>query len=192
MTPSVSRRSRVAGDVEDRLHPGADDRDGSPGQSRKIGRLVEGLAGAAVDTTDPAGGEDADPGKAGQCRRRSDSRRRVPGGRDRERQLANADLGYICGRRERLELVRVQSDCGLASRHANGRRHDPCCPKHCLQLQGDLEVAGPWQAVADDRRLEGHDGSSRVERRLDFRCDRQRQASTHVNHDLAFTVASGK
>ena len=145
-----------------------------------------------MDTTDPAGGKDADPGTAGQCRRRSNSRRRVAGGRNRERQLANADLGYIWGCRERLELVRVQSDRGLASRHANGRRHDPRCPKHCLQLQGNLEVAGPRQAVADDRRLEGHDGSSRVERRPNFRCDRQGQASTHVNHDLAFTVASGE
>jgi hypothetical protein len=64
--------------IEDRLHTGADNCDGSPGQSREICRLVESFAGATVDTTDPAGCQDADSGKARKCRRRSDSGRRVP------------------------------------------------------------------------------------------------------------------
>ena len=59
-------------------------------------------------------------------------------------------------------------------------------------LRGDLEVSRPRKAVADDRRLESHYGTPRVERRLDLRCNYQGQSSTHVNHDLAFTVASCK
>ena len=61
-----------------------------------------------------------------------------------------------------------------------------------LALRGDLEVSRPRKAVADDRRLESHYGTPRVERRLDLRCNYQGQSSTHVNHDLAFTVASCK
>ena len=65
---SVSSRSRVAPDVEDRLHARADHDDRRPGQRGEVGGLVEGLARAAVHAAEPAGGEDADPGRRGEQR----------------------------------------------------------------------------------------------------------------------------
>ena len=63
---SVSRRSSVASDVEDRLHARAHDRDRRLAERGQVGRLVPAVARLAVHAAEPAGGEHADPGAHGE------------------------------------------------------------------------------------------------------------------------------
>ena len=103
--------------VEDRLRPGAHDRDRRAGQLVEVGRDVErrrpGVAErAAMDAADAAGREDPDPGCVRRDHRRGDGRRRPAAAASAAARFGRAALRTDPGRRrrERLEVVIAQPD----------------------------------------------------------------------------------
>jgi hypothetical protein len=110
-----------------------------------------------VDAADAARGEDAEPGAARYPERPGDGRRAVLAARDRERQVAPADLAHALALGEPRELRRVEPDAQAPAEHGHGRRHSPALAHGLLQTPRRLEVLRARQPVRDDSRFERHD-----------------------------------
>ena len=177
-------------DVEDRLRPGADDGHRGAPELVEVRRDVERGRGRgpgftqrpAMDAADPAGREDPD------------ARRHAPGSSsprpssppNRRRRNAAASVGRAAlrtepagRRRERLRARFVQADQDPAGVDRDGRGDGAGLADRRLGRMRDLEVLRVRQAVADERRLEGHDGAAVGERARDLGRDLRsgRQAS---------------
>ena len=114
------------GDVEDRLHARADHADPDPRERAQVRGLVEGVARAAVHAAEPAGGEHADAGQRRQVRGRGDGRRAVLAARQHRREVADAALGHLARRGQRLELVVARARSAPRRR---GSRSSPAPPR---------------------------------------------------------------
>ena len=71
-TDSDSSRSRVAATSRIDFTPAQTTVTGTAAERGEVGRLVPGVAGAAVHAAEPAGGEHPDAGQVGEVRRRGD------------------------------------------------------------------------------------------------------------------------
>ena len=157
-------------DVEDRLGAGAHDRHRRPGELLEVRADVEGRGAATdrapMDAADPAGREDRDPGRVGRDHRRADGRGGPPAGGQRGGEARSGDLADRTGRcrRERLEVRVGQADEEPTVADGHGGRDGPRLAHRRLRRAGDLDVLRVRQAVADERRLEGHDRRAPAER----------------------------
>ena len=155
-TPRVSRRSRVAPDVEDRLHAGAHHGDARAAERHQVGRLVEGGGRAAVDATEAAGGEHADPRLgAARCEVAATVAAPWPAGATTVARSRTLTLATSSALAIGVEGVVVEPDPHDTGDDRDGRRDGAGAPHRLLDLPRDREVVGAGQAVADDRRLEG-------------------------------------
>jgi hypothetical protein len=145
------------GNVEDRLDPGADDADAGARECDEVGGLVPGGACVAVHTAEPAGGEHGDPGLRGEVRGGGDGRRAGGAARHRDREVAGAALGDVVAGGDRLERGGVEADAHDAVEQRDRGRHRARLAHLRLDLARDLRVAGAWQPVRDQRRLERDD-----------------------------------
>ena len=141
-------------DVEDRLDTRAHNDDAGPRQRVEVGGHVPGLVRAAVHATEPAGGEQADPGAHGQVSRGGDGRCAVAAARGERREVADAALDDVVAGGDHLERLLVEADARRAADDRDGRRQRPLGAHRVLDLVRDVEVARPRQPVADQRALE--------------------------------------
>ena len=111
-TDSDSSRSSVAGTSRIDFTPAHTTVTGTCGQRVEVGRLVPGLAGAAVHAAQPTGGEDPDAGQVGQVRRR------------RHRRRPGQPLGSAPAPRSRM-LVLTTSSSSATRTSRSSSRPDP-------------------------------------------------------------------
>ena len=113
----------------------------------------------AMDAADPAGREHPDPRRVGRDHRRPDGRGRPAARGERGGEARSGDLADRAGGRrgERLEVRVRQADEEPSVADRDGRRDGPGRADGRLRRAGDLDVLRIRQAVADERRLEGHD-----------------------------------
>lgn len=117
----------------------------------EVGRLVEGLARAAVHPAQIAGRENAN------TRRRSDRRRPTRASRRENGQVAHTRLGEIVVS-DAPHTLSVEADARHAVEHRDGGGSNSRDAQNAFELDRRRVVARARQPVADDRRLEGHDG----------------------------------
>ncbi len=85
--------------------------------------------------------------------------------RDDVRQVAHAHLGDVGVAGEQLEVGLLQADSRTTVEDRDGRGHRAALPDDPLDLGRHLDVLRVGHAVADDRALQGDDGSA-VDQRL--------------------------
>ena len=117
-----------------------------------------------MHAAEPAGSEHADAGAHGEHRRRRDGRRAVHAAGDRGREVAHAALDDVLALGDRLERGVVEPDPHLAADHGDRRGNGAGRAHHGLDLARHLDVARAREPVGDDRALERHDRSARIER----------------------------
>ena len=129
-----------------------------------------------MHAADPAGRECADPGRERGDHRGRD-RRRGPaalGKGDGQAWSGGLPHGSVWRGGQSLELRLAEPDQQSTVAHGHGGRHRPgCLANRGLGGGGDLDVLRVWQPVADERRLERHDGPAFRQGDGDLRGDDQ-------------------
>ena len=149
--------------VEDRLDAGAHDGDPGGREGLQVCGLVPRRTRVAVHAAETAGGEDVDAREGGQVRGGGDRRCPRAVARDEDGEVASTDLHDVVAGRDAGQRVVVETDAGPAVDHGDRGRDRSGVAYRLLDLTGDAQVVGPGEAVADDRGLEGHDGTARRE-----------------------------
>jgi len=108
-----------------------------------------------VHPTQPAGGEQRDPGLGRDGRRGRDRGGPVDAVGRGDREIAHGQLEHVLGGGQPAQFVGVEPDDDVSVDHADGRRHGAVVTDCLLDLDGHVEVARPGQAVRDDRALQG-------------------------------------
>lgn len=150
-------------DVQDRLHAGAHHRDVGAGEQPEIRGLVLGRGPVPVHAAEAAGREDAQACAGREERGRGHGRRPARTGRQRRCEVAVPELPHRRILGDPLQLVLVQADMAPSVQYGDGRGDGARGSHELLQLFRDPSIPGAWQAVGDDRRLQGHDGAVRGE-----------------------------
>ena len=99
----------------------------------------------------------------------TDSGHTLPWRLDTPQEIADAALGDLAGKGERLQRLVVEPDPDLAAEDGDRRGHGAMLPHHRLDLPRHAQVVRPRQPVGDDRALERHDRLPGRQRRLNFR-----------------------
>src|SRR5439155_11731772 len=133
---------------------------------------VRSLGEAAVDATDPARAEEADPGERAGPERAADRRRAELASSRTGREIARPRLaGFRSRLAETLDLRLVQADDHGAIDHTDGRGHGAFEGDRRLRGEPHLHPHPGWETVCDQRSLERDHGAALVESLLHFRGD---------------------
>src|SRR5215210_8386024 len=108
-----------------------------------------------MDTADPPGAHEPDPGVATDGERSAHGRRPGRPARDARSKVARADLARVG--REALELLAAQPDADLPVEDADRRRDRPGGTHDALALASDRDSFTRRESMRDDRRLERDD-----------------------------------
>ena len=108
----------------------------------------------AVDATDAAGGEKADPRHRGHAHRGGDRDRTCSAPNYQWPEVARAHLHRSGG--DALEVGVAQPDSQLAVQHRHRRGNGALLPDCVLAASRRLQVVGGGKALAHDRGLESH------------------------------------
>ena len=108
-----------------------------------------------MHAADPAGGEEANPGRAADGKRAADGRGTHGPLNRRCGEVAWADLPRRLVEPLQLELAETDND--LAVEHADRRRHRLGVAERLLRGEPDLDALARREPVRDERRLEPDD-----------------------------------
>jgi hypothetical protein len=127
-------------DVEDRLDPAGDDRDSAAAENTEIGGFIEGCGGAAMNSADPAGGENSYAGLRRKKSGRSNGRPTREALGHGHRQIADAELQRVLVRGKASQLIRLETDPDNTGEDSDRCRHRTVRGDRALELDGRVQV----------------------------------------------------
>ena len=122
-----------------------------------------------MHAANPASGKHTDAGARRDKHRRSDGRRAVQSEAHHNPKIAHTALARLAGRRQMLDLFRIQPDGDIAIKHGHSCRLCATCAHCVFNLCCHLNIARIGKTVRNQRRFKRHHRASLPDGFANFR-----------------------